>query len=143
MKILNASVLYYKYIGLENWCRMKNRKVSFGEGLPCSVIYFVAVPLKMIEDFEKHYNIQSTPERGRRIENRIKNYASLINIKVDGALIKGAVTQIFAQAIEVTFKNGDNLLVKKKMKEHKLKEINSSDLSKDKRLNYLAGMNNF
>lgn len=73
----------------------------------------------------------------------MKNYASLINIRIDGAVIKGAVTQIFTQAIEVTYKNGDNLLAKRRIKEHKLKDINSSELSKDKRLNFLAGMNNF
>lgn len=44
-------VCYYKYIGLENWTRIKNIEITFGELVSSSVVYLVNVPTKFITDF--------------------------------------------------------------------------------------------
>lgn len=39
------------------------------------------------------------------IKYRIKNYASIINVKIQGAIIKAAVMDVFASSVEVAYRN--------------------------------------
>ena len=115
----------HKYPGLENWEETYNFDDSISKWNVYNCKIFICFVHKRLRDkFLLRYNI-SVNENGQKVvQERVKNYATLLHANIHGVVRMGFVIKISADSIYLEYRNEENSRFEKKIKVSVLNKMN-------------------
>lgn len=129
----------HKYPGVENWEQTEDfdRTIREWDVYNCK-IFICFVPKKLVERFIQRYNVVTDENENKICQERIKNYATILDVYIKGVLKKGFVIKISADSVYLEYRNEENSRFERRFPINVLNSLNRSPYKLTEPRNLLA-----